>query len=142
MGGRGSSSGIGGGGSGAKIGDEVHRAEWFNFDLPSYAMQPYNVKIIGESDSGKAWKVDIETESLSGEHDLYFTRFMPKSAVVTKSQMEAQRKAERKRYEQGKQKYSAMVKFAKENGVKGVREGLRKETILEKIKKAGLSYKY
>lgn len=142
MGGRGSVSGIGSGGGAAKIGDDVHRADWFQFDLPSYAAQPYSVKIIGESASGKAWKVDIETESISGEHDLNFTRFMPKSAAVTKAQRAAQQKAERKKYEQGKKKYSAMLKFAKENGVKGVREGLKKETILEKIKKAGLKYEY
>lgn len=140
MGGRGSASGIGGGG--AKIGDEVFKADWFNFELPYYAIQPSRVQIIGESASGKAWKVKIETGTIDGERDLYFTRYMPKAAIITKAQEEAWQKENIKKFEKGKQKYSKMIQFAKEHGVKGVREGLRTETILDKIKKAGLSYNH
>ena len=141
MGGRGGSSGISAGGV-AKVGDEVYVADWFSFDLPSYAMQPRMVRILEESASGKAWKVDIETETKDGERDLYYTKFIPKAAVKTKSQVRAEEKQAQKRFESGAKRYNAMVEFAKTNGVKGVRVGLKKETILEKIRKAGLSYKY
>lgn len=154
MGSRGASSGsrkssIGGANSesnatpkSAKIGDEVYIAKWFKLELPSYAMQPHSVKITGESASGKAWKIDVDTETKDGEKDLYFSKYVPKAAVLTKSQRAEASKASQNRYESGKQKYSAMIKFAKDNGVKGVRTGMRKETILEKIKKAGLKYSY
>ena len=135
------SSGISAGGA-AKVGDEVYVADWFRFDLPEYATQPSWVRIVEESASGKAWKVDIETETKDGERDLHFTKFIPKAAVKTESQVRAEEKQAQKRFESGAKRYNAMVEFAKSNGVKGVRVGLRKETILEKIRKAGLSYKY
>lgn len=125
-----------------KIGDEVYPADWFKFELPNYAAQPYSVRIIEESTSGKAYKVDIDTDTIDGERDLHYTKYIPKSAVITKAQREEQLQREKARFEQGKQRYSEMLKFAKEHNVKGVREGLRKETILNKIKQAGLEYNY
>lgn len=141
MGGRGGSSGVSSGAQ-AKIGDEVYVADWFSFDLPGYAMQPSTVRILDESASGKAWKVDIETETKDGERDLFYTKYIPKSAVKTESQVRAEGRRAQKKFESGMKKYNAMIDFAKKNGVKGVRVGLRKETILEKIKKAGFTYKY
>lgn len=141
MGGRGSSSGTASS-SGAKVGDDVYVANWFSFDLPNYAMQPKKVRIIEESASGKAWKVEIETETKDGERDLFYTKFIPKAAVKTESQVKAEIKKEKQRFESGAKRYNAMIEFAKKNGVKGVRVGLKKETILEKIKKAGLKYTY
>lgn len=147
MGGRGGQSGLRGVLSGswnkeAQIGDEVHVASWFRFDLPDYAIQPSMVQIIGESASGKAWKVDISTETADGERDLYYTRYIPKKAVKTNYQLEKEWFQSEKNLKKGEKKYNKMIEFAKANGVKGVRVGLRKETILEKIKKAGLKYKY
>ena len=43
-----------------------------------------------------------------------------------------------KRFEEGQRKYNELIEFAKENKVKGVRVGWRKETIINKIKDAGL----
>lgn len=143
MGGRGSS---GGGGSFAErplaIGDDAIVADWFSFDLPSYAMRPGEVRIIGESKSGKSWKVDIETETLDGERDLYFTRYMPKAAAKTYAQAEREYKEQKKRFEEGVKKYEKLVEFAKKSGVKGVRVGMRKETILKKLNEKGIDYKY
>lgn len=67
--------------------------------------------------------------------------WIPKSVFMTK---EDERKEEERmnkriaRFEEGKRKYEKLVEFAKENGVKYVRVGLRKETIINKIKDAGL----
>lgn len=107
-------------------------------------MAPWDGQIIGETE--KAWKMVFDTESLDGEHDVSFTSWVPKSVAETKKEYEKRvdkeiRESE-KRYEKGKKRYAKMIEFAKSNGVKGVRIGLRKETILEKIKKAGLKYKY
>jgi hypothetical protein len=141
MGGRGGSSGVSINRP-AQIGDEVYVADWFKFDLPEYAMQPRRVRILEESASRKAWKVDIDTETKDGERGLYYTKFIPKAAVKTKGQVEFEQKQAQKNFESGAKRYNKMIEFAKAHGVKGVRVGLRKETILEKIKKAGLKYKY
>lgn len=126
----------------AKIGDIITIAEWFHLDLPDYAIRPSEAEIIGESASGKAWKVWVETETLDGERDLHFTKYMPKAAARSPSeQLKAEADAE-KRYRAGQKRYEKMIDFAKKNGIKGVRVGMRKETILARIKKAGLNYKY
>ena len=52
----------------AQVGEDVERAEWFNFEISPHYMQPYDVKIIGESASGKAYKVEFEADTLDGEH--------------------------------------------------------------------------
>lgn len=144
MGGRGSKGKSGGGGNSGneklKVGDEAIVKDWFTFDLPNYAKQPSKVEIIGESASGKAWKVSINTETKDGERDLYYTKFMPKSAAQSKKEYAKEKEASNKRYEKGVKEYAKMLDFAKKNGVKGVRKGLKKEKILQKIKDAGLNY--
>ena len=101
---------------------------------------PWDGRIIAET--GKAYKMELYTESRDGEHDLKFIRYVPKSATETEAERKKEEKRQEKRYEAGVKKYEKMLAFAKENGVKGVRSGMRKDTILEKIKKAGLKYKY
>jgi hypothetical protein len=128
----------------AKVGDTVYIKDWFRdkIDLPSHAIgvtHNTTVKIIGETE--KAFKVSIDTETKDGEYDLHYNRFVPKSVVETKAQRIASDKAADARYEQGKKNYNKMIEFAKQHGVKGVRSGLRKETILKKIKEAGYTYK-
>lgn len=125
-----------------KVGDNVYVADWFDFDLPNYAIQPHRVTIVGESKSGKAYKVDIDTETIDGERDLYYTKFIPKSAVKTKKQVEYEDRQATKRFNRGKKRYENMLKYAREKGVKGVRKGMRKETILKKMKEAGINYNY
>ncbi len=143
MGGRGGTSGFDA--RQPKIGDKVYIKDWFvsKVDLPNYAMKPTGlVEIVGESKSGKAYKVSIDTETLDGERDLHFERFVPKSVIETRSQRKKSEKEAEKRYNQGVKKYEKMIEFAKKNGVKGVRPGLRKETILKKIRDHGLNYNY
>lgn len=108
--------------------------------MPDYALQPYEAKIIGETE--KAWKVSIECVTRDGENNVYFTKFMPKKAAMTKAERKRADEAEINRFKAGAERYSKMIEFAKAHGVKGVREGLRKETILKKIKDKGLDYDY
>ena len=125
---------------GIQLGDTVEVAKWFKFDLPNTAIQPRRVTVVGETE--KAWKVDIETESLSGEHDMHFQKYMPKSAVSNPLKKLKNWKEEAEKKAMGRARYSEMIKFAKENNIKGVREKLRKETILDKISAAGYEYDY
>lgn len=149
MGSRGASSGINKASPvfpGVEIGSHIHIQDWFTYDNPSYAIRTNRGQIVGESASGKAWKVGIETETADGERDVYIERWMPKKAVISKEQhdyeLQQREKKWEKSFKKGEKKYAKMIEFAKKNNVKGVRVGLRKETILEKIKKAGLNYKY
>lgn len=70
-----------------------------------------------------------------------FTKWIPKSCLMTEEDYRIEREKEEKRiarFEEGKIKYEKLVEFAKENKVKGIRIGLRKQTIINKIKDAGL----
>lgn len=141
MGGRGGNSGI----KAIKPlapGDSAYVKKWFSFDLPNTVLQPNIVDIIGESASGKAWYVVIDTWSKDGEVDFTFRRYMPKAAAMSRGEVELQIKEQEKRIQKGKKRYDKLVAFAKSKGVKGVRVGLRKETILKKLKDQGIDYDY
>lgn len=145
MGGRGSA-----GGKGAlaapSVGDKIMVADWFRvkIDKPSYSMTPHGGVIVGESASGKAFKVTFDTETLDGERDISFTRYVPKSVVKTVAQYKRDRAIERDRadkaYETGQQKYEKLLNFAK--GKVNVRNKMRKDTIIAKLKEAGYDYKW
>ena len=67
--------------------------------------------------------------------------WIPKSVFMTEEDYRIEREKEEKRiarFEKGKKRYEKLVEFAKANNVKGVRVGWRKETIINKIKNAGL----
>ena len=70
-----------------------------------------------------------------------FAKWIPKSCLMTAEDFRIEKEKQDYRYErfvEGEKKYNELVKFAKENKVKGVRVGFRKETIINKIKDAGL----
>lgn len=65
----------------------------------------------------------------------------PKSCIYTEQEVQELRNEAEKRFCEGKKRYEKMLAFAKENGI-AVRAKTRKETILNKIKQAGLVYEY
>lgn len=70
-----------------------------------------------------------------------FTKWIPKSCLMTEEDFRIEKEKEERRiarFKEGQRKYEELVKFAKENNVKGIRIGWRKETIVNKIKDAGL----
>jgi hypothetical protein len=89
-------------------------------------LQMYGKTLVGETE--KAYKYSVETDTTT----FYF--FAPKSAVMTQEQVVAKIENIEKR----EKMYADIIKFAKANGVKGVRVGLRKSTIMDKIRFAGL----
>ena len=69
----------------------------------------------------------------------------PKSCIITDEEYAAIVEEETRRYDEqlkkaeiGLAKLEKLVLWAKENGVKGVRKGMRKVTVLAKIEAAGL----
>lgn len=65
-----------------------------------------------------------------------FSTWVPLSAINPEPTQWEIEKA--KKEEERFNKYLALVKWAKENGVKGVREKMKKSTVISKIKEAGL----
>lgn len=92
----------------------------------------------------KAYQVEVIVKNFS------FTCWIPKSCTLaTLAEMvddaiaNEQRKAEwearrQERFEAACKAYADLIAYAKANGVRGVREGLRRETIEQKILNAGL----
>lgn len=127
--------------------------DWFldKVDLPPYAMAAYTSELAHGGftvmkTTEKAVRVNFNIESSSGEHTLNLTRWIPKSAMESKTAYKKAEKAKlqkaNKSFNDGKKKYEKMLSYAKQNNVKGVRSGMRKETILKKLKDAGHNYEY
>ena len=62
----------------------------------------------------------------------------PKSCIITDEEIAKQEEELDKKFKKGLEYNKSLVTFAKNNGIKGVREGLRTVTLIEKIKAAGL----
>lgn len=98
------------------------------------------VQIVKETE--KAYMVCIDYTTVNGEYESCKSVWVPKSCTMTKEEYEATLIEEKKRFEEGKAAYEKLIAWAKDQGVKGVRVGLRKETILKKINEAGLCYNF
>ncbi len=100
----------------------------------------YLVDIIGvERETEKAYLLKVEIGYCSSI-EFVTTIWVPKSCTMSVEEYEAQLKKEADNFKKGCEAYEKLVAFAKANKVKGIRKGLRKETILKKIEEAGLSY--
>lgn len=91
-----------------------------------------------EKETEKAYYVAMEVIRNDGECESMIRTWVPKSCTQTVEEYEAERAQAVARFEAGKEKYSKLVEWAKTQGVKGVRVGLKKDTILAKIAEAGL----
>lgn len=129
---------------------KVYIKEWF-FNknwcsiIRNYMLNERAVYVIDETE--KAYKVEGGFTTQDGERENTFDFWVPKSCTMTEEEYAAEQKAfaERqeeieKHFKEGCEAYEALLKFAKENNVKDVRKGMKKETILNKIHDAGLEY--
>ena len=62
----------------------------------------------------------------------------PKSCIISDEEYKAQQDAEIARVKAGGERLTKLIEWAKEQGIKGVRKGMRKVTVLAKIEAAGL----
>ena len=112
--------------------------EWFlRKNLTSEQMYAYRV--------GDGAYISKETEKavlIKNDTDFGTVSFWcPKSCLMTKEDVEKEeerREKLNKACESGLAYNEKLVAFAKEHGVKGIRIGLRTQTLIDKIKKAGL----
>ena len=127
--------------------ENIYVESWFiakNFNQQQqYAIsRAESVEVIGETE--KAVKVAWFTKYGT------ITSWVPKSvcglaekseaAKKVEEEIEARAKAARERLEAAEKHYEAVLFFAKENKVKGVRRGLKLRTLYAKIAEAGLEF--
>ena len=127
--------------------ENIYVESWFiakNFNQQQqYAIsRAERIEVIGETE--KAVKVAWFTKYGT------ITSWVPKSvcglaekseaAKKVEEQIEARAKAARERLEAAEKHYEAVLAFAKENKVKGIRRGLKLRTLYAKIAEAGLEF--
>ena len=127
--------------------ENIYVESWFiakNFNQQQqYAIsRAERVEVIGETE--KAVKIAWTTKYGT------ITSWVPKSvcglaekseaAKKVEEEIEARAKAARERLEAAEKHYEAVLAFAKENKVKGVRRGLKLRTLYAKIAEAGLEF--
>lgn len=109
---------------------------------PAYAMAPFGNSFDIVRETEKAYLLSYETETIDGERDITVSFWCPKSCTMTEEEAAAEGKAKAQRFMEGKERYAKLIEYAKANGIKGIRTGMRKETVLAKIRTAGLNYEY
>ena len=123
--------------------ETVYMKEWFyrknHSDLGSYGEhvclvlketeKAYQVSLLGEILSRTTWVPKSCTIATVEERDAEALE-----AEVRQAEYEARREA---RWQEACQKYAELIAYAQKLGVRGVREGLRRETIERKIQAAG-----
>lgn len=126
-----------------KAAGDMRIADWFNVDekignrYPWQAIQNTRTCFEIVLETEKAFKAAWRLGCVDGEHEVTRYCWVPKSAIESAS---AHIAAKASRFEEGCKRYDRAIAFAKEHGVKGVRIGMRLQTILAKIQSAGLVY--
>ena len=114
----------------------VYIKEWFfKKNIAESCWDGHYAEVIKETE--KAYQVRV---AING--DYWCKTWVPKSCTLTHEEyLEAVETAAAKaneRWEAACKAYQELIAYAQQNGVRGVREGLRKETIINKIKAAGI----
>ena len=127
-----------------KVREDLKVKDWFNCNL-DYRVRPTSdwrkdFAIVKESE--KAVLIEICVESRDGEWDGLRNVWVPKSCFESLEEYEKHEQEKEERFQEGCKKYGQLIAFCKDNGIKGIRSGMRKETILNKILNAGLVYQY
>ena len=91
-------------------------------------------------ETAKAYKLEMVATTYDGEFETTKAMWCPKSCTLTEEEYKEEKQAQVDRFQSGCEAYDKLLAFAKDNGIKGVRKGMRKATILAKVEAAGLQY--
>ena len=127
-----------------KAREDLKVKDWFDCKVsyPFKASSNWRKEFDIVKESEKAVLIEICIESRDGEWDGLSNVWVPKSCFESLEEYEKNEQEKEKRFEEGCKKYEQLIAFCKDNGIKGVRNGMRKETILNKILNLGLVYQY
>lgn len=111
--------------------------EWFlNKNFDGNERYVINLAMIG----GELYEVRQTEKAIQfrAESDFgNFTFWCPKSCIESEEEVEKRRQKQTARFESGLSYNATLVAFAKKNGIKGVRSGLKTATLIKKIVEAG-----
>ena len=132
-------------------GEDLHIADWFDLSgkLPERGVNPgvgVHFEVVSESERAVRvrWFFYDSVGSMA-EDGAGFEWFawLPKAAIESLTgYLIKEEMMHNGTWAKPSARYDALVSFAKENGVKGVRAGMRAATILAKVREAGLEYAY
>lgn len=117
----------------------IYVQKWFmskiEMENRNYGFSSRGGDIIKETE--KAYLLSFEVCSIDGEWDGVKHIWVPKKCAMTPEEYRAERNAAKKRFEDGCKAYDELIEYAKANGLK-VRKGMRKATIEQKLREAGI----
>lgn len=127
--------------------ENIYVESWFiakNFNQQQqYAIsRAESVEVIGETEKAVkvAWTTKYGTIKSWVPKSVCGLAEKSEAAKKVEEEIEARAKAARERLEAAEKHYEAVLAFAKENKVKGVRRGLKLRTLYAKIAEAGLEF--
>ena len=127
--------------------ENIYVESWFiakNFNQQQqYAInRAESVEVIAETEKAVkiAWTTKYGTIKSWVPKSVCGLAEKSEAAKKVEEQIEARAKAARERLEAAEKHYEAVLAFAKENKVKGVRRGLKLRTLYAKIAEAGLEF--
>lgn len=117
----------------------VYIKDWFakKIDL-GYGKRMDSTKCLVKKETEKAYLLIVDWYTVDGEYEGCTDVWCPKSCTMTEEEFLEEEKKACERFEAGCDRYNKLIEFAKANGVKGIRKGLKRTTIERKIKEAGL----
>ena len=127
--------------------ENIYVESWFiakNFNQQQqYAIsRAERIEVIGETEKAVkvAWLTKYGTITSCVPKSVCGLAEKSEAAKKVEEEIEARAKAARERLEAAEKHYEAVLAFAKENKVKGVRRGLKLRTLYAKIADAGLEF--
>lgn len=87
----------------------------------------------------KAYQVALECSTIDGEIDTIKSVWVPKACTMSEDEAAKEAAAAVERFNAGCARYDALVNLAKENGIKGIRKGMKAATIRAKLAAAGVA---
>lgn len=112
--------------------------EWFlrkNFNqneayIINLAMISGEIGVVAETD--KAYKLKAHSDFGT------ISFWVPKSCTISDEEAKKEMELQMDKFNKGMEYNEKLVEFAKQNGIKGIRKGMKTSTLLSKINQAGL----
>jgi hypothetical protein len=114
--------------------------DWFagKIELP-YGFALWNRELEVEKETEKAYYGAVEIETVDGEYSKVWHVWVPKKCTMTCADAEEEQEKFERAMRDGLKYNEKLVEFAKANGIKGIRTGLRTVTLIAKIEAAGFT---
>ena len=125
-----------------KKNNDLKVADWFNPTSKYPLAGDFRTDFEISRETEKAVLIKTTAYTRDYEDDFEYEVWIPKSCFESRSEYYEKIRKYDEALAKGAERYEKLLTFAKDNGVKGVRKFMRAETILNKIKDAGLVYNY